>query len=203
MVGKVFWDPAGRDSGGPPTSRIRSRSWSGAGSSRSARGRRWRARSSMRSSMPSSATSPMPAVDRPAGDGARGRGDWLGTLSPASGGAGRAHRLPLRHALAMAPTSAWPAGSDGAAGHPSAGDEGLPDRRCHARKRYDLARATELHERAVGLAVTPLERAVALEELGDVHDAAYDGDPASWRGTSPSRSGGRFPTAARRSPGSA
>jgi class 3 adenylate cyclase len=47
-----------------------------------------------------------------------------------------------------------------------------------ARKRYDLKRAIELQERAIELAVTPDDRAAALEELGNIHDTAYDGDHA-------------------------
>ena len=47
-----------------------------------------------------------------------------------------------------------------------------------ARKRYALERAIELHERAVALSTTDGERLEALEELGDDHDAAYDGDRA-------------------------
>ena len=47
-----------------------------------------------------------------------------------------------------------------------------------ARKRYDLERAIELQERAIGLASTPGEEAAAREELGDVYDTAYDGDHA-------------------------
>ena len=47
-----------------------------------------------------------------------------------------------------------------------------------ARKRYSLDRAIALHEKAIGLAVAPEDRARALEALGDDHDAAYDGDRA-------------------------
>lgn len=47
-----------------------------------------------------------------------------------------------------------------------------------ARKRYALDRAIEDHLLALELATTDEERATALEELGDDHDAAYDGDRA-------------------------
>jgi class 3 adenylate cyclase/tetratricopeptide (TPR) repeat protein len=47
-----------------------------------------------------------------------------------------------------------------------------------ARKRYALDRAIEVHRLALELATTDEERAMALEELGDDHDAAYDGDRA-------------------------
>ncbi len=47
-----------------------------------------------------------------------------------------------------------------------------------ARRRYALVRAVALDERAVELAETPEERAIALEALGDDHDAGYDGDLA-------------------------
>ena len=47
-----------------------------------------------------------------------------------------------------------------------------------ARKRYALEQAIELHGLALELATTDEERAMALEELGDDHDAAYDGDRA-------------------------
>ncbi|HSS36043.1 MAG TPA: adenylate/guanylate cyclase domain-containing protein [Patescibacteria group bacterium] len=47
-----------------------------------------------------------------------------------------------------------------------------------ARQRYALDRAVELHERAVELALSDEDRAIALEQLGDDHDAGYDGDRA-------------------------
>ena len=46
------------------------------------------------------------------------------------------------------------------------------------RKRFSTDRASELHQLALELATTDDERAIALEELGDDHDAAYDGDHA-------------------------
>jgi class 3 adenylate cyclase len=53
-----------------------------------------------------------------------------------------------------------------------------------ARKRFSIERAAELHQLAIDLALNDEERAVALEELGDDHDAAYDGDLAipAWEG---------------------
>ncbi|TMG24089.1 MAG: zinc-ribbon domain-containing protein [Chloroflexi bacterium] len=47
-----------------------------------------------------------------------------------------------------------------------------------ARKRFAIDRAVELHGLALTLVVGDAERAGALEELGDDHDAAYDGDHA-------------------------
>jgi hypothetical protein len=47
-----------------------------------------------------------------------------------------------------------------------------------ARQRYALDRAVELHERAIELAVSDEDRAIVLEQLGDDHDAEYDGDRA-------------------------
>jgi class 3 adenylate cyclase/tetratricopeptide (TPR) repeat protein len=47
-----------------------------------------------------------------------------------------------------------------------------------ARKRFALERAVALHTQALGLATTDRARADAYEELGDDHDAAYDGDKA-------------------------
>ena len=47
-----------------------------------------------------------------------------------------------------------------------------------ARKRLSTDRAIELHRLAIELATNDAERAVGLEELGDDHDAAYDGDRA-------------------------
>jgi len=105
--------------------------------------------------------------------------DWLGTLSPE-----RPEELAeliayhYEHALGDGADLAWPAGSTELQDLRQRAMKAFRIAGVTARKRYDLARATELHERAVELAVTPLERAVALEELGDVHDAAYDGDHA-------------------------
>ena len=45
-----------------------------------------------------------------------------------------------------------------------------------ARKRFAIERAVGLHIRALELASNDLERAVAYEQIGDDHDAAYDGD---------------------------
>jgi class 3 adenylate cyclase len=47
-----------------------------------------------------------------------------------------------------------------------------------ARKRFALERAVALHTQALELATGDLQRAIAYEELGDDHDAAYDGDKA-------------------------
>ncbi|HEY6058223.1 MAG TPA: hypothetical protein VIV06_09325, partial [Candidatus Limnocylindrales bacterium] len=47
-----------------------------------------------------------------------------------------------------------------------------------ARKRFAIERAVALHTQALELATNDRERAVAYEELGDDHDAAYDGDKA-------------------------
>src|SRR6267143_1386611 len=48
----------------------------------------------------------------------------------------------------------------------------------HARRRFAVAKAIELHEQAVALAKGPEERARSLEELGDDHESAYHGDAA-------------------------
>jgi class 3 adenylate cyclase len=47
-----------------------------------------------------------------------------------------------------------------------------------ARKRFAIESAVALHTRVLELAVDDRERAVAYEEIGDDHDAAYDGDQA-------------------------
>ncbi len=47
-----------------------------------------------------------------------------------------------------------------------------------ARKRYAVAKAVELHEQAIDIAVGDTERMRALEELGDDHESAYHGDVA-------------------------
>src|SRR5439155_7924457 len=45
-----------------------------------------------------------------------------------------------------------------------------------ARKRFAIDQAVELHRLAAEMAADSEERATALEELGDDHDANYDGD---------------------------
>ncbi|HYT81035.1 MAG TPA: adenylate/guanylate cyclase domain-containing protein, partial [Actinomycetota bacterium] len=47
-----------------------------------------------------------------------------------------------------------------------------------ARRRFAVDRAIELHQRALGLAVSNRERARALDELGDDHFALFHGDEA-------------------------
>jgi class 3 adenylate cyclase/tetratricopeptide (TPR) repeat protein len=53
----------------------------------------------------------------------------------------------------------------------------------HARQRFAVAKATELHQQAVGLAAGPQERLRALEALGDDHESAYHGDDGSQKYT--------------------
>jgi class 3 adenylate cyclase len=48
----------------------------------------------------------------------------------------------------------------------------------HARHRFAVDKAVELHGHAVGLAVDSRERLRALEEMGDDHDSAYHGEDA-------------------------
>jgi tetratricopeptide (TPR) repeat protein len=48
----------------------------------------------------------------------------------------------------------------------------------HARQRFAVAKAVELHGQAIGLAVGPRERLRALENLGEDHDSAYHGEYA-------------------------
>ena len=47
-----------------------------------------------------------------------------------------------------------------------------------ARRRFAVAKAVELHDQAVALALTDDERLRSFEELGDDHDSAYHGDDA-------------------------
>lgn len=48
----------------------------------------------------------------------------------------------------------------------------------HARQRYAVDKAVELHGQAVGLAVGNRERLRALEDLGEDHDSAFHGEDA-------------------------
>ncbi len=47
-------------------------------------------------------------------------------------------------------------------------------------RRFAVAKAVELHDRAVGLAADDPERLRAFEALGDDHESAYHGDAAVW-----------------------
>jgi class 3 adenylate cyclase len=73
---------------------------------------------------------------------------------------------------------AWPAGSSEFADVRARARAAFLVAGATARKRYALERAIEVHQLALELATTDEERATALEELGDDHDAAYDGDLA-------------------------
>ncbi len=104
---------------------------------------------------------------------------WLGKLSPE-----RPEELAeliafhYEHALGDGADLAWTAGSAELVQLRERAYAAFRIAGTTARKRYVLARAIELHGRAVELAATPEQRALALEDLGDDHDAAYDGDNA-------------------------
>jgi class 3 adenylate cyclase len=73
---------------------------------------------------------------------------------------------------------AWPADSSELADVRSRARAAFLVAGATARKRFSIEPAIELHQLAVELAATDEERAIALEALGDDHDAAYDGDHA-------------------------
>jgi class 3 adenylate cyclase len=104
---------------------------------------------------------------------------WLGTVSPE-----RPEELAeliafhWERALGDGADLAWDDGSPELADVHRRAMLGLRVAADTARKRYDLKRAIELQERAIQLAATPDDRAATLEELGNIHDTAYDGDSA-------------------------
>ena len=104
---------------------------------------------------------------------------WLGTLSR-----DRPEELAeliafhYEQALGDGADLAWPTGSTPLADIRHRAMTAFLVAGAAARKRYSLDRAIGLHERAVELAADAEERAIALEQLGDDHDAAYDGDGA-------------------------
>ncbi len=101
---------------------------------------------------------------------------WLGTLSP-EGSEELAELIAFHYEQALGDGAdlAWPAGSTELAELRRRAMAAFLVGGATARKRYALDRAVGLHERAIELALTTEERAVALEELGDDHDAGYDG----------------------------
>jgi class 3 adenylate cyclase len=104
---------------------------------------------------------------------------WLATLSPE-----RPEELAelvayhWERALDDGSDLAWPEGSADLADIRRRAMQAFRVAADTARKRYDLKRAMELQERAIGLASTPGDQAATREELGDIHDTAYDGDHA-------------------------
>jgi hypothetical protein len=106
-------------------------------------------------------------------------GEWLAELSP-----DRPEELSelvafhYKAALDDGADLAWPAGSTELAEVRRRAVAAFLLAGATARKRNALDRAIELHELARDLGATDEERATALEELGDDHDAAYDGDHA-------------------------
>ena len=115
-------------------------------------------------------------------------GEWLAELSP-----DRPEELSelvafhYKAALEEGADLAWPVGSAEIAAVRRRARAAFLVGGSTARKRYALEQAIELHGLALELATTDEERAMALEELGDDHDAAYDGDRAlpAWRRRSP------------------
>jgi class 3 adenylate cyclase/tetratricopeptide (TPR) repeat protein len=105
--------------------------------------------------------------------------EWLAGLSP-----DRPEELSelvavhYKAALEEGADLAWPAGSAELAEVRRRARVAFLVAGATARKRNALDRAIEVHGLALELAETDEERATALEELGDDHDAAYDGDRA-------------------------
>ncbi|MDP9483080.1 MAG: hypothetical protein M3P84_07645, partial [Chloroflexota bacterium] len=106
-------------------------------------------------------------------------GEWLAGISPDR--PDELAELVAAHyvaALGEGADLAWPAGSA------ELGDVQTRARAAFlvggrvARRRSSTERAIDLHTRAIDLATSDAERASSLEELGDDHDAAYNGDRA-------------------------
>ncbi len=81
-------------------------------------------------------------------------------------------------ALAEGTDLAWRAGDDVFVAIQQHARDAFLAAAATARQRHALDRAIELHRQALELSISPEQRAVSLEALGDDHDAAYDGDRA-------------------------
>ena len=104
---------------------------------------------------------------------------WLATLSPDRPDE-LAELIAVHYEAALGEGAdlAWPSDPTGLADVRHRAMAAFLVAGASARQRFALDRAVDLHERAVDLAATDEERAIALEQLGDDHDAGYDGDRA-------------------------
>lgn len=106
-------------------------------------------------------------------------GEWLAGISPDR--PDELAELVASHyvaALGEGSDLAWPAGSGELDEVRARARNAFLVGGVVARRRSSTERAIDLHGRAIELATDDAERAGALEELGDDHDAAYDNDRA-------------------------